>query len=152
MEDWTRHGVRVMSAEIGMCAGLAGYAVAGAAFDIAEVRYEDFLKVKFPEGLDFQQPGQYDTKRQAETKKKKAEESVKKFTAYLDSKAKLLNAKSSPDSGVFARVHTVQRLDTRGGTAPAQGCDSTTVSQVVRVPYTAKYLFYAEPAAPKSTY
>jgi tetratricopeptide (TPR) repeat protein len=72
-------------------AGLAAYAVAGAAFDIAEVKYEDFLRIKFPEGLDFQQPGQYDTKKQAEAKKKKAEDSVKKFTAYLDSKSKLLN-------------------------------------------------------------
>ena len=35
---------------------------------------------KFPEGLDFQQPSQYDTKKKAEAKKKKSEESVKKFS------------------------------------------------------------------------
>ena len=39
-------------------------------------QYEDFLRIKFPEGLDFQQPSQYDTKKKAEAKKKKAEESV----------------------------------------------------------------------------
>ena len=43
-----------------------------------------FLRIKFPEGLDFQQPSQYDNKKKAEAKKKKAEESVKKFTTYLD--------------------------------------------------------------------
>ncbi len=72
-------------------AGLAAYAVAGAAFHIAEVQYEDFLRIKFPEGLDFQQPSQYDTKRKAEAKKKKSEESGKKFSAYLDSKSKQLD-------------------------------------------------------------
>jgi len=64
----------------------------------------------------------------------------------------LLNAKSSPDSGVFARVRTVQRLETHGGSAPTQGCDPTKVSEVARVPYTATYLFYSEPAAPKTAY
>ena len=72
-------------------AGLAAYAVAGSAFYIAEVQYEDFLRIKFPEGLDFQQPGQYDTKKKAEAKKKKSEESGKKFSSYLDSKAKQLD-------------------------------------------------------------
>ena len=71
-------------------AGLAAYAVAGAAFHMAEAQYEDFLRIKFPEGLDFQQPSQYDTKKKAEAKKKKAEESVKKFSSYLDEKSKAL--------------------------------------------------------------
>ena len=57
----------------------------------------------------------------------------------------LLTARSWPDSGVFARVRTVQRLDTHGGAAPAQGCDSYRISEVARVPYTARYVFYAEP-------
>ena len=47
-------------------AGSAAYAVAGSAFYLAEVQYEDFLRIKFPEGLDFQQPGQYDTKKKAD--------------------------------------------------------------------------------------
>jgi tetratricopeptide (TPR) repeat protein len=72
-------------------AGLAAYAVAGSAFYLAETQYENFLRVKFPEGLDFQQPSQYDNKRKAEAKKKKAEESGKKFTSYLDEKSKGLN-------------------------------------------------------------
>ena len=71
-------------------AGLAGYAVAASAFHLAETEYESFLRIKFPDGLDFQQPSQYDTKKKAEVKKKKAEESVKKFTSYLDAKAKAL--------------------------------------------------------------
>ena len=62
----------------------AAYAVAGAAFHIAEKQYEDFLRIKFPEGLDFQQPSQYDSKRKQDATKKKKEESGKKFGAYLD--------------------------------------------------------------------
>jgi len=72
-------------------AGLAGYAVAASAFHLAETQYENFLKIKFPEGLDFQQPSQYDTKKKAEAKKKKAEESGKKFGTYLSDKATALN-------------------------------------------------------------
>jgi hypothetical protein len=69
--------------------GFAQYAAAGAAFHQAELVYEDFLRVKFPENLDFQAPSQYDSKRKAEAKKKKSTESVKRFTAYLDEKGKL---------------------------------------------------------------
>jgi tetratricopeptide (TPR) repeat protein len=72
-------------------AGLAQYAVAAAAFHLAETQYENFLRIKFPEGLDFQQPSQYDTKKKAEAKKKKAEESGKKFGTYLSDKATALN-------------------------------------------------------------
>jgi hypothetical protein len=71
-------------------ASAAAYAVAGAAFHIAEKQYEDFLKIKFPEGLDFQTPSQYDSNRKQAVTKKKMEESVKKFTAYLDEKSKQL--------------------------------------------------------------
>jgi tetratricopeptide (TPR) repeat protein len=72
-------------------AGLAAYAAAGAGFYIAEVQYENFLRIKFPEGLDFQQPSQYDNKKKADAKKKKSEESAKKFTSYLDGKSKQLD-------------------------------------------------------------
>jgi tetratricopeptide (TPR) repeat protein len=82
-------------------AGLAAYAVAGAAFDMAEVQYENFLRIKFPEGLDFQQPSQYDTKKKAEVKKKKSEESVKRFGAYLDEKSKALQKASAMYLDVF---------------------------------------------------
>jgi hypothetical protein len=81
---------------------LAAYAVAGAAFHLAESQYEAFLRIKFPEGLDFQTPGQYDNKKQAEAKKKKAGESVKKFTAYLDEKSKQLGRARDQYLEVFA--------------------------------------------------
>ena len=68
----------------------AAYAVAGAAFHIAEKQYEDFLRIKFPDSLDFQQPSQYDSKRKQDATKKKMEESVKKFASYLDTKSKQL--------------------------------------------------------------
>jgi TolA-binding protein len=69
----------------------AAFAVAGAGFYLAEKQYEDFLRIKFPEGLDFQQPSQYDGKRKQDATKKKMEESVKKFTSYLDTKSKALD-------------------------------------------------------------
>jgi hypothetical protein len=82
-------------------AGLAAYAVAGAGFYIAEGAYENFLRIKFPEGLDFQQPSSYDTPKKAAAKKKKAEESGKKFTAYLDEKAKALDKARNQYLDVF---------------------------------------------------
>ncbi|HVZ71506.1 MAG TPA: tetratricopeptide repeat protein [Polyangia bacterium] len=82
-------------------AGSAAYAVAGSGFYIAEVAYEDFLRIKFPEGLDFQQPSSYDTPKKAAAKKKKAEESGKKFNTYLDQKAKALDKARSQYLDVF---------------------------------------------------
>ncbi len=69
--------------------GAAAYAVAGAAFYQAELEYEAFLRVKFPEGLDFQQPSSYDSKKKQDATKKKFEESQKKFTSYLNDKQKV---------------------------------------------------------------
>ena len=57
----------------------------------------------------------------------------------------LLAAKSSSGVGALSRVRFVQRLDTQGGTAPAQPCDASKPGEVARVPYTARYVFYAEP-------
>jgi tetratricopeptide (TPR) repeat protein len=82
-------------------AGLAAYAVAGSGFYIAEVAYENFLRIKFPEGLDFQQPSSYDTPKKAAAKKKKAEESGKKFSSYLDEKAKALDKARTQYLDVF---------------------------------------------------
>ena len=79
---------KITGKDVDARAGLAASAVAGSAFYLAETQYENFLRIKFPEGLDFQQPSQYDNKRKAEIKKKKAEESIKKFTSYLDEKSK----------------------------------------------------------------
>jgi tetratricopeptide (TPR) repeat protein len=74
------------------------FAVAGAAFYKAEQVYEQFLKVKFPQGLDFQQPTQFDSKRVAEAKKKKLEDSNKKFMAYLTEKSKLAEKLAGPSA------------------------------------------------------
>jgi hypothetical protein len=46
-------------------------------------------------------------------------------------------------SGVLSQVTTIQRLNTKGGKAPASGCDASRVDQKVRVPYSAEYRFYA---------
>ncbi len=76
--------------------GLAQNAVAGSMMYGAEGIYEDFLRVKFPEGLDFQAPTQFDSKAKAAVKKKKLEESNKKFLAYLETKTKLAEKLTGP--------------------------------------------------------
>jgi hypothetical protein len=45
--------------------------------------------------------------------------------------------------GVLARVTSIQRLNTKGGKAPASGCDEARTGREVRVPYSADYLFFA---------
>ncbi len=45
--------------------------------------------------------------------------------------------------GVLSPVTSIQRLNTKGGKAPAAGCDPEHVAKEVRVPYTASYLFFA---------
>ena len=52
----------------------------------------------------------------------------------------LLMAHGRGSSGVFGEVSSVQRVNTRGGSAPAGACAS--VGQVLRMPYTADYRFY----------
>ncbi|CAA9521006.1 MAG: hypothetical protein AVDCRST_MAG73-173 [uncultured Thermomicrobiales bacterium] len=59
----------------------------------------------------------------------------------------LLAAKEHAGGGVFATVTHVQRLDTVGGAAPAEGCDQGRAGEEVRVPYEATYAFFY-PAAP----
>jgi hypothetical protein len=55
----------------------------------------------------------------------------------------LVDVVSHEGNGVLSRVTKIQRLNTKGGKAPASGCDSTYAGQEVRVPYSADYLFYA---------
>jgi hypothetical protein len=55
----------------------------------------------------------------------------------------LVNVISHDGSGVLSRATTIQRLTTKGGKAPATGCDASHVGQELRVPYSADYLFYA---------
>jgi Protein of unknown function (DUF3455) len=51
----------------------------------------------------------------------------------------LLVAHGRSGHGLFADVHSIQRVDTRGGSAPAGPC---TASQLLRVPYSAAYHFF----------
>ena len=86
------------------------FAVAGAAFYQAEQVYEQFLKVKFPAGLDFQQPTQCDSKKVAEAKKKKYEDSSKKFMVYLTEKTKLAERLAGSEQGQEGHVRLRARL------------------------------------------
>jgi hypothetical protein len=54
----------------------------------------------------------------------------------------LLQAKTLSGSGLFSGVMSIQRLNTVGGNAPAQGCRQDQAGQPLRIPYTADYLFY----------
>ena len=54
----------------------------------------------------------------------------------------LLNANTQSGSGVFSRVAFIQRLHTKGGVAPATGCDDAHRGSEVKVPYSADYYFY----------
>ncbi|MGH9742593.1 MAG: DUF3455 domain-containing protein [Candidatus Acidiferrum sp.] len=46
-------------------------------------------------------------------------------------------------NGVLSRVTTIQRIETKGGKAPASGCDEPHAGQEIRVAYTADYVFWA---------
>jgi FtsP/CotA-like multicopper oxidase with cupredoxin domain len=54
----------------------------------------------------------------------------------------LLGAKSNTGNGVFSATKSIQRIDTVGGTAPAEACKGANLNKVARVPYTATYYFY----------
>jgi hypothetical protein len=49
----------------------------------------------------------------------------------------------SDNDGLLSRAKTIQRLNTKGGKAPADGCDAAHLGQETRVPYSADYVFYA---------
>jgi Protein of unknown function (DUF3455) len=49
----------------------------------------------------------------------------------------------SHEGGVLSRATSIQRLNTKGGKAPASGCDASHAGQELRVPYSADYRFYA---------
>ncbi len=55
----------------------------------------------------------------------------------------LVNVVSHDGSGVLSSATTIQRLNTKGGKAPATGCEASHVGEEVRVSYSADYLFYA---------
>lgn len=52
----------------------------------------------------------------------------------------LLAATPQQNQGMFSRISFIQRVNTVGGTAPAEA--GTIVGQEARVPYTAQYFFY----------
>ena len=54
----------------------------------------------------------------------------------------LLKAKSNEGAGVFSSITYIQRLETIGGVAPADGCDRSAAGTERAVPYTAVYAFY----------
>jgi hypothetical protein len=55
----------------------------------------------------------------------------------------LVNIVGHDGSGVLSRATTIQRINTKGGKAPASGCDAGHAGAEVRVAYSADYLFYA---------
>jgi hypothetical protein len=56
----------------------------------------------------------------------------------------LVNIISHDGSGVLSPATSIQRLNTKGGKAPASGCDASHVGQEVRVPYSADCLFFGQ--------
>jgi hypothetical protein len=62
----------------------------------------------------------------------------------------LLEAKEHQGSGVFSSITYIQRLDTVGGGAPAEGCDADHAGDEVRQPYEATYAF-SYPSAPTTS-
>ncbi len=55
----------------------------------------------------------------------------------------LLAATGHSGEGVLSKVTNIQRLNTKGGKAPAGGCDAPHEGQETRAAYTADYSFYA---------
>jgi tetratricopeptide (TPR) repeat protein len=82
-------------------------AAAGARFYQGEKMYEDFLKLKFPEGLEMQPPNNFDSPKKAKAKKTRFEEDRKKLLKYMTEKSTLaakLAAVSGNDKGIYNNV------------------------------------------------
>jgi hypothetical protein len=56
----------------------------------------------------------------------------------------LLTAAEEPADKFLVKIAFVQRLNTKGGSAPASGCSSDVANTELRVPYSADYYFYAK--------
>lgn len=54
----------------------------------------------------------------------------------------LLSSAFHTGSGIFSKVSFIQRLNTKGGKAPAIPADKENIGKEIRVPYTAEYFFY----------
>ncbi len=57
----------------------------------------------------------------------------------------LLKTRAADSAGRLARVTSIQRIDTVGGSAPSGGCDSSQAGQIARIPYRAQYHFFVGP-------
>lgn len=55
----------------------------------------------------------------------------------------LVTVVSRNGDGKLARVTSIQRINTKGGKAPASGCGAAHAGQEERAPYTADYVFFA---------
>lgn len=60
----------------------------------------------------------------------------------------LLASKGNAGEGIFARVRSIQRVETSGGRAPKEPCATADIGRRAQTPYSATYNFYgaAEPA------
>ena len=54
----------------------------------------------------------------------------------------LFRTQSTADTGLFAGVTSVQRVNTTGGVAPSDGCDASNAGKETRVAVAADYYFY----------
>lgn len=54
----------------------------------------------------------------------------------------LLKAVTTEGPGIFENTTYIQRINTVGGNAPAEGATAATVGQEIQIPYTAEYYFY----------
>jgi hypothetical protein len=77
-----------------------------------------------------------------------------KVTATVEAKAAvegdavpwlLLRVASNAGSGVLGKATLIQRVETHGGVAPNTPCDAATGGTVVKVAYTASYVFWGPP-------
>jgi Protein of unknown function (DUF3455) len=55
----------------------------------------------------------------------------------------LLTATGHTGNGVLTNISSIQRLQTKGGKAPASGCAPSDKGEQTRISYTAEYYFYA---------
>lgn len=56
----------------------------------------------------------------------------------------LLTARSVGPDGAFSKVSSIQRTNTVGGLAPANGCSGASLGAIARVGYSADYRFFSE--------
>ena len=54
----------------------------------------------------------------------------------------LMRARSTEGNGIFGKTQSVQRVNTVGGKAPAEGCNQARIGKEARIPYRATYNFY----------